>query len=198
MKRNLVLVTMLLVIMMVTVVAQSAEPQTKPGSKFLYYGFSGLDNIGISGSYIGGGYFFKQDVAVFGDVSFGFKNTDPGDGGDELGDDTINLDLGVEWFAMKKGSVGLYLGPQLTFSRTSADAAGANGLITTTENTVGFALSISAEWWVTDVISFWGGTHVGYTSMSGSREHGTVKTEYSATRLGFLDDAAKIGIGFYF
>lgn len=198
MKRLIYVTTMFIMIMMVAVVLQAAEPQTKPGTKFLYYGFSGLDNLGIKGSFVGGGYFFKQDVAVFGDVSFGFKNTDPGEGGEELGDDAIELALGVEWFAMKKGAVGLYLGPQLIYSRSSSDAAGANGLFTTTENTVGLALSISAEWWVTEEISFWGGTHVGFTSMSGSREHGTAKTEYSATRIGFLDDTAKIGIGFYF
>lgn len=197
MRKAMAVLVIVLLAAFVTDGILAAEPQTQKGSKFVYYGFSGLSNLGIDGSYIGGGTFFKDDLGVYLALSMALKNTDPGSG-EEVSDNTFGFNLGLEWFVWKKGAVGFNLIPYLTYNNRSEDASDDLGSYTLKQNKIGVGLGLGVEWWATESISLFGGASVGFKSTSGTREYASSEVEYSTTEIGFVDPSSSLGISFWF
>lgn len=198
MKKSTSLVVMLLLIFCLAGLLQAAEPQTAKGSKFVYYGFSGLSELGIKGSSIGGGFFFKDDWMVWASTGMSFKNEDPGGGAAEVGTNSLHVNLGIEYYILKKGDVAFTLSPTLMFRTGSSDLTGDLGAYSKKETGFGIGLGLSAEWFASESISLFGGATVGYKTLSGTNELPSGDIDYSGSTLGFLDSGSSLGICFYF
>jgi len=198
MKKALAFIAATLLMLLIVRSLQAAEPQIKAGSKAVFYSFTGLSQVGIDGSSIGGEYFFVDKMAVFTSLSFLFKNTDPDDRQKETSDDLFGVGGGFMWYAFQKGSVSFYFGPQVYYENRRDDVNDGDVSYQQTEISVDVGCSLSVEWWATESISFWGGTFVGFRSTNGTRDFGATKSDYTSTAFGFIDPGSRIGIGFYF
>jgi hypothetical protein len=195
------LITVLLIIITVFSVDSliAAEPQTHQGSKSVYFGFSGLSNLGIDGSYIGCSYLFADRLGVFSDINFGFKNTSPGSNQTDLKDNSFGMSAGIIWYVMQKGPIAFYFGPQISVNTHYADMNDNGITYKLNETTYDAACSISVEWWAFENISFFGGVYVGYEYLSGTKDYGyNNKVDYSTRNIGFISKSSSLGVSFYF
>lgn len=177
----------------------AGTPQTQQGAKALYFGFNGLSELSVNNTYIGGQYLFADNLAVFGDLSLGFKTTKENKGAEDITDNNIGFNLGISYYLFQKGTVAMYLSPQFGFS--SGNYEDENTKIKTTNNKFDVGVSFGVEWWAFDNISFAVSTLVGFksTKTTVKNDNNNLETESTSTKIGMLGSSAgTIYILYYF
>lgn len=184
-------------LIMLTVGAFSAVPQTQQGSKCMYYGFSGLSNLSVDDSYLGGTYFFADRLGVWAEIGFNFQTDKPVKTGDEFKTSKLGFDIGLTYYLFQKGPIGIAIGPEFGFFSTSKDTINTDTKIKTSEFFAG--IGIAAEWWVCDNISLSVTSFIGFDSYKTTKEYKSESTEATDSKIGILGSQnGKVYINFYF
>lgn len=178
----------------------AAEPQTQQGSKGLFFGFNGLSELSVNNTRLGGFYYLGSDMFLWADVGFNIINQKPYKTGDEYASNNIGFEVGLDYLVFKKGSVGLFIGPDIGFTTSSSESEGTRSATKTTKSNSFYAgIGIGAEWWFTDNISIHPYTFIGFESIKTTDEDGSTKIESTSSYFGIQgSQAANLYIMFYF
>ncbi len=174
----------------------AAEPQTKAGSKSLYFGLNGLSNLGVDNSVLGGQYLFQDDMGIWLELGFNSSNYKPDEKATEQKLSSFGLDVGFIYYAFQKGPVAMYFSPQLGFS-SGTNENGANNKVTTSSFTGG--VSLGAEWWAFENVSLSASVLIGYSNSTVKTEISSGSTEETTNNFGILGSSnSRFLLSFYF
>lgn len=178
-----------------TIVLNAAEPQTKQGSKALFFGLNGLSEIGFDNSVIGAQYVFQDNMAIWADLGFKSKTEKPSENAQETTHSMVEISAGFLNYIFQKGPVAMYYSPQLGVAFGSDEQGSAK----TSTNEFSVGVSLGAEWWMFDGISLTATTFIGYNTLKTTNESGSNKVEATTNSFGILGDTkSKFLISFYF
>ena len=207
------LLFVLLSLLVIANLAFAGEPMTSQGTKGLQFGFSGLNNLGLSSVWAPGGYnsigmkyYISDDLALRPALMFGFGSTTTkaaatGNSDAKLSNMGIGLQLGLQSNAVKSGSFVGYMGGGASFalmtttnepSVSSSPAPGTTTKATTTSLNIGVGVLMGFEYFIYDHISLGGEYQLGVTLGSGSSE----ATITGATSTSKVDAPSTFGVGF--
>lgn len=173
----------------------SAEPQTKEGSKSIYFSLKGLDEIGFDNSTFGAQYIFKDKWAFWGEIGFLSETSKASETAQEQSLSKYNFSVGILNYVYQNGPVAAYYSPQLGIA-LGGNESGSNK-VTTTDITMG--ISIGVEWWMFDNVSLAASTLFGYVSSVEKTEQGSFSSEATKSKFGILGSSnSKFLISFYF
>lgn len=193
--KNYFTLVLAIVVLIATNALFAAEPQTKEGSKSLYFGLNGLDDLGVNNSVLGGQYLFQDNMGGWFEIGFNTTNHKPSENATEVKYNSIGIDVGFIYYAFQKGPVAMYLSPQLGYSTGTDEQA--NSEITSKAFYGG--VSLGAEWWAFENVSFSASVLIGYSNLKVTREINNVSTEETTNNFGILGSTnSKFLINFYF
>lgn len=191
------LVNLLLVLVILSTTAFAGTPLTKQGSKSLFFNFNGLSNLSVDNTSLGGQYIFADNMAIWADISLGFKTSKASETAKDVKDNAIGFDIGFLYYVFEKGPVAMYISPQFGFS--TAKNEDDNTKITNTSNYFDAGVSFGVEWWAFDNVSFGASTFLGFESTTDKTENGDVETEATSSNIGILGSSTgTIFIAFHF
>lgn len=189
-------------IFVLTFSSYSAEPLTGKGNKCLLFGFNGLSDLSVNNSHLAVQYQFADKMGIWADVNFNSGKIKPTEQGEEYSTNQYGFTIGYIYYAFQKGSVAMYLSPQIGYSGSSTEtAADRTDKITTDVSDITAAVSVGVEWWAFENISFGVSTHFGFESSKTTNKSKISPQETEATNSFFgiiSKDAGKISIAFYF
>jgi len=173
----------------------SAEPQTKAGSKSLYFGLNGLSDLGVDNSVLGGQYLFQDNMGIWLELGFNSSNNKPYENATEQKYSSVGVDVGFIYYAFQKGPIAVYFSPQLGFASGTDD----NGTTKITTSSFTGGISLGAEWWAFENVSLSASVLLGYSNSKVKTEAGSNSTEATTNNFGILGSTnSKFLVSFYF
>lgn len=187
-----------LAVLILSSLATAGTPQTQKGAASLYFPFNGLSTLTYDNTYFGGQYFVINKVAL--GVGFGFKSErDRADKDDDPEiDRTIEIDGGIYYYPIQKGSVALYVAPVAGLELSSSYLKKVRDC---NYQTLWGGLSIGAEWWVFDQVSLSASMWFGLEYYWGTEKNLVLDTkdEPRNLKLGIIGNSADcVYISYYF
>mgnify|MGYP000935039327 CR=1 FL=1 len=199
MKKSINLVLTIIAFLAIVGTLTAAEPQTKAGSKSIFWGLNGLSDLSVNNSFLGIQYLFADKMGVWGQLNLSMISEKPNSDADGVSTNNIGLSAGFIYYVFQKGPVGLYLSPQVGFYSNSEEDKDASTTHKDSESILYLGVSIGAEWWFTDNVSLIATSLIGFGSTTTTVERGSSKTESTSTVIGIIPQAsAKFEICFYF
>jgi hypothetical protein len=176
----------------------SAELQTKEGTQGIFVGLSGLSDLKFDDGVFGYQYMFADRAGIWADISIKGTSEEPYKDADKITHTDIGIDAGYINYLFQKGSIGVYVSPQLGFSVGSSEEYPEAVKTTTSSSSIYFGCSIGAEWWFADGVSLTSSFLLGYSMSSKKVEAGASTTESKFNEFGFLSNGGKFLLAFYF
>ncbi len=172
-----------------------AEPQTKQGSKSLYFGLGGFNDFGFDNTSLGGQYNFQDNMAVWCELGFQSNSDKANETAQEVKNDMFLFSAGFLYYAFQKGPIAVYFSPQFGVGFGSSE----NGPAKESTNEFSGGISVGAEWWAFDGVSLTATTFIGYSTTKTTSEDGNSKEEGTSNQLGIIGAAnSKFLVSFYF
>ncbi|PKL85792.1 MAG: hypothetical protein CVV22_06460 [Ignavibacteriae bacterium HGW-Ignavibacteriae-1] len=196
MNRILGLIIVLCVVFASTQALQAHEPQTKEGTKALFWSFSGLSDISVDNSMLGFKVNISDGVGLWGALGLAMVNTSDEDKDLRAGTG-VELALGAQLYLFETEPVAMFISPLVAFSTASSE----NKISEVTDSEMGLSIgaAIGAEWWFANNVSLSAQTFVGFQSTSTSSELGENKSENNMTFIGIGGNyGSKFTLSFYF
>lgn len=177
---------------------QAGEPQTKEGSKAIFWGFNGLDNLSVDNTTIGFLYNISDGFGLWGQLGLGIVST-KADDEDHLSTTGIDFAVGAKLNIFQTEPVAMFISPMVVIGTTSTEDKSRTNTFIDSEMTLGVGAAIGAEWWFANNVSFSASTFLGFVSNTMTEERGDEKLEYSATSIGTMANyGAQFTLSFYF
>jgi hypothetical protein len=196
MNRILGLILALCVVFASTQALQAGEPQTKQGTKSLFWTFSGLSDLSIDNSMIGFKANISDGLGLWGALGLAMVST--ADEDKDLTSGTgIQLAVGAQFYLFETEPVAMFVSPLFAI----AIASGENKVSKATSDLTGINIgaAIGAEWWFAKNVSFTAQTFVGFQSTTETDEAGAFKSEDKMTFIGIGGNyGSKFTLSFYF
>lgn len=190
MKKTILLFCVLLMLTLVSLV-MAGTPQIQKGATSIFYASRSMC---VDDSWIGVQHFLANKTGVGAEFSFLYTNEDDGDK-EPLESTDLGFDVFLIHYPFQKGSVALYVAPDIGLSLASEKDDDDNLDETTTSLWVG--ASLGAEWWISDQFSISASNWFGFeTDMCKDK---ITDTKTSDTYLGILGSSSgSFIISFYF
>jgi hypothetical protein len=198
MNRILGLILVLCVVFASTQALQAGEPQTKEGTKALFWGFNGLSDLSIDNSNIGFLYNISDGVGLWGALGLRIGSTKSNDN-DHLSTTGIEFAVGAKLNIFQTEPVAMFISPMISIGTTSREDKSRTNTYIDSEMTLGVGAAIGAEWWFANNVSFSASTFLGFVTETITEERGDNKDEYTMTGIGTLPNyGAHFTLSFYF
>jgi len=194
--KKLVALLFVFVVIFATTNLFAAEPQTKQGSKSLFFGLNGLSDLGVDNSYLGAQYLFQDDMGVWVSIGFNSKNYKPSENADEDKYTKFDFDIGFIYYAFQKGPVAMWISPEIGLGIGTNE----NTSSKITDNGFWAGVDLGVEWWAFDNVSLSASVFLGYKNQTLKTENKIPSSETKATTntFGIIGDEGKFTVSFYF
>lgn len=198
MKKSIAIIALAAFCAMTALSVQAAEPNLQAGSKSLFFGFSGMNDLSIDDTRIGAQYLWGNGCGAWVDLGFGISNFKEDENAPEAKGTKIGMDIGYIYYFMQKGPVACYVSPQFGFSTLSAEIEVNSVTNKDSQTEISFGASLGAEWWFAESMSLSCSAYLGYVGTTITKELGSSKTESTRTDIGILGSGGKFVLSFYF
>ncbi|MBS3999207.1 MAG: hypothetical protein KGZ71_01850 [Desulfobulbaceae bacterium] len=198
MNRILGLILVLCVVFASTQALQAGEPQTKEGTKALFWGFNGLSDLSIDNSTIGFLYNISDGVGLWGALGLNIGSSKIDDN-DHLSTTGVDFAVGAKLNMFQTEPVAMFISPMVTIGTSSTEDKSASSTFIDSEMTLGIGAAIGAEWWFANNVSFSASTFLGFVTETMTEERGENKDEHTKTNIGTMANyGAHFTLSFYF
>ena len=177
----------------------AAEPQTKAGSKSMYWGLNGLSELSFDNSSLGIQYLFADKMGIWVDLDLSMISDKATSDADGISTSNFGLSAGFIYYLFQKGPVALYGSPQVGFSTSSVENKDAATTHIDSKTKLHLGVSVGVEWWFTDNVSLTVTTLLGFVSETNKVERGSSTSEATTSTIGIMPNGSgKFLISFYF
>lgn len=177
--------------------AVAGTPTTQKGSASIFYTFNGLDGLCVDNTWLGVQYLLFNKGGVGMDFCFSYDREKLDDDDEPESNSGFGIDAFIIYYPVQKGSVALWVSPDIGLSFSSQKDKDIDMKCTSTDFWMGASLGV--EWWLFDQVSLSASNWFGLEYYVENNDINNVKTKPKDFSLGLLgSSSSKFIISFYF
>jgi len=183
--------------LILTTLATAGTPTTQKGSTSIFYTFNGLDGLCVDNTWLGVQYLLFNKGGVGMDFCFSYDREKLDDDDEPESNSGFGLDAFLIYYPVQKGSVALWVSPDLGLYFSGQKDKDIDMKCTSTDLWMGASLGV--EWWLFDQVSLSASNWVGLEYYVENNDINNVKTKPKDFSIGLLgNSSSKFIISFYF